>query len=217
MHPRKIRMVWVHFLAATAHLSHQLKQDLYQIHLLSCSGNLEHLQPPFLWWDDLFIGFPEQSLIPHTKGGAHLSREAAGVRCWSCGQACAIMLQCLVLLVRVQRSAAMTAGSVSTLVGPWGTNNYELCCQQGTSNHSRTFHNSWAPATTFVLNTPAAGRLAQRRFKKLRITIETCFHNPRAQLLAVFCATDVPGGKNTPGWKRKWQLPRPGCCGSYSG
>lgn len=112
----------------------------------------------------------------------------------------------LVLLVRVQRSAAMTAGSVSTLMGTWGTNNYELCCQQGTSNHSRTFHNSWAPATTFVLNTPAAGRLTQRRFKKLWITIETCFHNPRAQLHAVFCAIDVPGGKNTPGWKRKWQL-----------
>lgn len=112
----------------------------------------------------------------------------------------------LVLLVRVQRSAAMTAASVSTLMGPWGTNNYELCCQQGTSNHSWTFHNSWAPATMFVLNTPAAGRLTQRGFKKLWIAIETCLHHPRAQLLAVFCAIDVPGGKNTPG-----------CCGSYSG
>lgn len=113
----------------------------------------------------------------------------------------------LVLLVRVHRSAAMTAGSVSTLMGPWGTNNYELCCQQGTSNHSRTFHNSWAPATMFVLNTPAAGQLTQRRLKELWITIETCLHNPQAQLHAVFCAIDVPGGKNRPGWKRKWQLP----------
>lgn len=68
-------------------------------------------------------------------------------------------------------------------MGLWGTNNYELCCQQGTSDdRSRTFHNSWAPATTSVLNTPPAGQLTEQRFKNPSITIETsCFHNPTEQ------------------------------------
>lgn len=197
--------MWIHFLAATDHFSHQLKEDLFQTHLLS--DNYEELQPPFLWWGGFFHLFSRTKLDPsHQRRCSPLPRGSRRALLEPWPSVCDYA-SVLVLLVRVQRSAAMTAGSVSTLMGPWGTNNYELCCQQGTSNHSRSFHNSWAPATMFVLNTPAAGRLTQRRFKKLWITIETRLHDPRARPHAVFCAIDVPGGKNTPGWKRKWQLP----------
>ena len=79
----------------------------------------------------------------------------------------------------------MTPASVRALMGLCGTNNYQVCSQQGTSNHSSPFHTCWTPANTFVLNTLRTEQGTEQRFNKKPcllccITIETrpCFHIP---------------------------------------
>lgn len=104
----------------------------------------------------------------YTKGHAHyvdnwhgLSRESEGD-----GEAVVnrVCFSLIVLLVWLQCSASMTPGSViAALVGLHGGK--QLCCQQGTSNHSSTFHTCWTPANTvpFILKPPLTRQGAEHK------------------------------------------------------